>query len=53
MNRMALIGLLLAGGTIAVDHLICALPAPLAVAAYGAGIVLILLGMSKSRKTRS
>ena len=49
MNRMIMLGLALAGGTIAFDHLVHELPQWLAIVLYGAGIILFLLGMSRSR----
>ena len=49
MNRLIMCGLAFAGGTIAFDHLVHELPQWLAIVLYGAGIILFLLGMSRSR----
>lgn len=53
MNIVILIGLILAGSTIAFDHLMNELPQWLAVLLYSAAVVLFLIGMIKSRRTRS
>jgi len=49
MNRLIMCGLALAGGTIAFDHLVHELPQWLAIVLYGAGIILLIIGMSRSR----
>jgi hypothetical protein len=51
MNILIIIGLVLAGGTIAFDHLIHELPQWLAILLYSAAIILFVLGMILSRKT--
>ena len=49
MNILIIIGVLLAGGTIAFDHLIHELPHWLAVVLYTAAVIMIIAGMIKSR----
>ena len=51
MNILIIIGLVLAGGTIAFDHLIHELPQWLAILLYSAAVILFVLGMIISRKT--
>ncbi|MBQ6974134.1 MAG: hypothetical protein IJQ17_04845 [Oscillospiraceae bacterium] len=51
MNILIIIGLVLAGGTIAFDHLIHELPQWLAILLYSAAVILFVLGMIMSRKT--
>ncbi len=51
MNILIIIGFVLAGGTIAFDHLIHELPQWLAVVLYSAAVILFVLGMIISRKT--
>lgn len=51
MNILIIIGLVLAGGTIAFDHLIHELPQWLAFLLYSAAVILFVLGMIMSRKT--
>ena len=51
MNILIIIGLVLAGGTIAFDHLIHELPQWLAIVLYSAAVILFVLGMIISRKT--
>lgn len=50
MNLMLIIGLLLAGGTIATDHLIHKLPQWLAIVLYTAAVALFVIGMIVSRQ---
>ena len=50
MNKLILIGLVLAGGTILTDHTIFRLPHYAAVFLYTAAVVMIIAGMLKSRK---
>ena len=52
MNRMIMFGLVLAGSTIAFDHLVHELPQWLAIVLYGAGIILLIIGMSRSRREK-
>jgi len=49
MNILIIIGVFLAGGTIAFDHLIHELPHWLAVVLYTAAVIMIIAGMIKSR----
>ena len=49
MNILIIIGVLLAVGTIAFDHLIHELPHWLAVVLYTAAVIMIIAGMIKSR----
>jgi len=49
MNILIIIGVFLAGGTIAFDHLIHKLPHWLAVVLYTAAVIMIIAGMIKSR----
>ena len=49
MNILIITGIVLAGGTIAVDHLIHELPHWLAVVVYTIAIIMIIAGMIKSR----
>lgn len=51
MNILIISGLVLAGGTIAFDHLIHELPQWLAILLYSAAVILFVLGMIMSRKT--
>ena len=51
MNILIIIGLVLAGGAIAVDHLMHELPQWLAIVHYSAAVILFILGMIISRKT--
>ncbi len=50
MNILIILGFVLAGGTIAYDHLIQALPHWLAVVLYSVAVVLFILGMIVSRR---
>jgi hypothetical protein len=50
MNLLLIIGIVLAGGTIAFDHLVCTLPHWLAVVLYSAAILLLIAGMLRGRK---
>ena len=52
MNILLLLGFLLAGGTIAWDHLLAPLPQWLAVVLYTAAVVLFILGMLQAQKKR-
>ena len=52
MNRMIMFGLALAGSTIAFDHLVHELPQWLAIVLYGSGIILLIIGMSRSRREK-
>ena len=51
MNILIIIGFVLAGGTIAFDHIIHELPRWLAILLYSAAVILFVLGMIISRKT--
>ena len=51
MNILIVIGLVLAGGTIAYDHFIHELPQWLAIVLYSAAVILVVLGMIIRRKT--
>ena len=53
MNLTLLIALVLAGATIAFDHLIRELPQWLAIVLYTAAVILFILGMLRSRRTRN
>jgi len=50
MNIILIIGLILAGGTIAVDHLIRRLPHWLAIVLYSIAVAMFIAGMVISRK---
>ena len=50
MNRLILIGLVLAGGTILTDHTIFRLPHYAAVILYTAAVVMIIAGMIQAKK---
>ena len=52
MNILIIIGVVLAGGTIAVDHLIYGLPHWLAVVLYTTACIMIIAGMMKYRMSR-
>ncbi len=49
MNIVILVGLILAGSTIAFEHLVNELPQWLAILLYSVAVVLFLIGMIKSR----
>lgn len=49
MNILNIIGIVLAGGTIAFDHLIHELPHWLAVVLFTIAIIMIITGMIRSR----
>ncbi len=53
MNIYMIIGFLLAGGTIAFDHLIHELPHWLAIVLYSTAVILLIAGMVISRKAKS
>ena len=50
MNILTLIGIVLAGGTIAADRLVRGLPHWLAVTVYTSAIIMIIAGMIASRR---
>ena len=50
MNRLILIGLVLAGAVILTDHMIFSLPHYAAVILYTAAVVMILAGMIQAKK---
>ena len=50
MNKLILIGLVLAGGTILTDHTIFRLPHYAAVILYTAAVVMIIAGMIQAKK---
>jgi predicted tellurium resistance membrane protein TerC len=47
MNILIIIGLVLAAGTIAVDHLIYPLPQAAAIVLFTAAVILLIAGMIK------
>ena len=51
MNAFIIIGIALAAGTIAVDHLVYVLPHWLAVVLFSAAVIMIIAGMIKSRRS--
>ena len=51
MNILIILGFVLAGGTIAADHLIRRLPHWLAIVLYTAAVALFVTGMLVSRKS--
>ncbi len=52
MNIYIIIGFLLAGGTIAFDHLIHELPHWLAIVLYSIAVIIFIVGMIISRKAK-
>ena len=52
MNIYIIIGFLLAGGTIAFDHLIRELPHWLAIVLYSIAVVIFIAGMIISRRAK-
>lgn len=50
MNVLLIAGMVLAGGTIAFDHLVRPLPQWAAITLYSAAVILFLAGMIRSRK---
>ncbi len=52
MNLLIIIGLVLAGGTIAFDHLIHELPQWMAIVLYSAAVILFVSGMIIGKKSK-
>ena len=50
MNKLTLCGMLLAGGTIAFDHLAGPLPQTAAIILYTAAVMMFIAGFIKGRK---
>ncbi len=51
MSRLIFCGLILGGGSIAFDRLLWKLPDGLAVALFSTAMILVVLGMIRSKKT--